>query len=90
MNLPRIKICGLTRIEDVHIAIAAGAEAVGSVHYATSPRSVESSAMASLFDEVPEEIWTVGVVVDLTPDQVDDFLAASRVRALQLCGAQQV
>ena len=88
MKLPRIKVCGLARVEDVHTALAAGAEAVGAVHYAPSPRSVEVTEMVQLFAEVPPEVLTVGVVVDLAADQVGPFLAASGVRALQLCGPQ--
>ena len=88
MKLPRVKVCGLARTEDVHTALAAGADAVGAVHYAPSPRSVEAAQIAALFAEVPPKVLTVGVVVDLTPASVGDFLAASGVRALQLCGAQ--
>lgn len=88
MILPRIKVCGLARLEDVRSAVAAGAEAVGAVHYPPSPRSVEAAAIASLFADVPPSILTVGVVVGLTPDSAAEFLAASGVRALQLCGAQ--
>ncbi|MAW60910.1 MAG: N-(5'-phosphoribosyl)anthranilate isomerase [Planctomycetes bacterium] len=87
--LPQIKVCGLARLEDVRVALAAGADALGAVHYPPSPRSVEVEAMAALFTEVPAEVLTVGVVVDLAPAQVEDFLARSGVRALQLCGAQQ-
>jgi len=88
MKLPRIKVCGLARVEDVHTALAAGAEAVGAVHYAPSPRSVEASDMIELFADVPPEVLTVGVVVDLAADQAEAFVAASGVRALQLCGPQ--
>lgn len=43
----RIKICGLTREEDVDAAVAAGADAVGFVLYAPSPRSVTPSGPRS-------------------------------------------
>lgn len=89
MKLPRIKVCGLARIEDVRTAVAAGAEAVGAVHFAPSPRSVEPADIADLFSEVPPEVLTVGVVVDLSPASAAEFLAASGVRALQLCGSQR-
>lgn len=89
MKLPRVKVCGLARAEDVHTALAAGADAIGAVHFAPSPRSVEAGRIARLFAEVPPDILTVGVVVDLTPERVDEFLTASGVRALQLCGAQR-
>ncbi|MGQ2981706.1 MAG: phosphoribosylanthranilate isomerase, partial [Polaromonas sp.] len=42
----RIKICGLTREEDVDAAVAAGADAVGFVMYAPSPRYVSAERAA--------------------------------------------
>lgn len=89
MKLPQVKVCGLARAEDVRAALAAGADAVGAVHYAPSPRSVDLDQFAALFADVPAEVWTVGVVVDLQPDESEAFLATTGVRALQLCGAQQ-
>ena len=49
----RIKICGLTREEDVDAAVAAGADAVGFVLYAPSPRAVTPQRAAQLARRLP-------------------------------------
>ena len=87
-RLPRVKVCGLTQAADAHVAIAAGADALGAVHFPPSPRSVEAEAMAVIFAGLPKGVLTVAVVVDLDPAQATSFVARSQVHALQLCGAQ--
>ena len=49
----RIKICGLTREEDVRAAVDAGADAIGLVFYARSPRHVDVAHAAALAELVP-------------------------------------
>ena len=63
----RIKICGLTRAEDVHAAVDAGADALGFVFYPPSPRFVEVERAASLARLVPPFVTTVGLFVNATP-----------------------
>jgi phosphoribosylanthranilate isomerase len=88
-RLPRVKVCGLTHAADAHAALAAGADALGAVHYPPSPRSVEPAAMAAIFAEVPARILKVAVVVDLDPQDAASFVERSQVDALQLCGTEQ-
>jgi phosphoribosylanthranilate isomerase len=88
-RFPRVKVCGLTQAADAHAAVAAGADALGAVHFPPSPRSVEPEAMAEIFAGLPASILRVAVVVELEPEHAADFLARSQVQALQLCGAQQ-
>ncbi|HEX7650073.1 MAG TPA: N-(5'-phosphoribosyl)anthranilate isomerase, partial [Noviherbaspirillum sp.] len=53
MNRTRIKICGLTREQDLQAAIAAGADAVGFVFYGPSPRYLAPEAAGRLLARVP-------------------------------------
>lgn len=87
--MPRVKVCGLTRADDVQSAAAAGADAVGFVHHAPSPRSIEAEAAAELARLVPPGTLAVAVMVDPTPEAARAWLARAGVRALQLCGAEQ-
>lgn len=88
-QLPTIKVCGLARREDVRAAVAAGAQACGVVHYPSSPRSVERAAIAELLSDIPADILTVGVVVDLQAAEAPAFVQETQVGALQLCGPQR-
>ena len=76
----RIKICGLTREQDVDAAVAAGADAVGFVMYAKSPRFVSPQRAAELARRLPPFVTPVLLFVNEAPGNV---LAACR----QVAGA---
>jgi phosphoribosylanthranilate isomerase len=82
----RIKICGLTRVEDVQAAIAAGADAIGLVFYPKSPRYVTPNQAAQLLAAVPPFVSTVGLFVNATPAEVAQVVAQAPVSALQFHG----
>lgn len=82
----RIKICGLTRNEDVRAAVAAGADALGFVFYPKSPRYVTPDAAASLMAAVPPFVTTVGLFVNATQQEVMDVVARAPVALLQFHG----
>ena len=64
MNRTRIKICGLTREEDVDAAVAAGADAIGFVIYAASPRYVSPARAAELAARLPPYVAPVLLFVN--------------------------
>ncbi|HPT51346.1 MAG TPA: phosphoribosylanthranilate isomerase [Accumulibacter sp.] len=82
----RIKICGLTRIEDVHAAVGAGADALGLVFYPPSPRYVDLPAAARLARAAPPFVSVVGLFVNAEPTVVRDTLAALPIHLLQFHG----
>jgi len=82
----RIKICGLTREQDVQAAIAAGADALGFVFYPKSPRYVTPQQAARLLATVPPFITTVGLFVNAEPQQLADIIAEAPVSLLQFHG----
>lgn len=88
-ELPRIKVCGLTRAEDVRAAWEAGADALGFVQYAPSPRDLSNESAAKLIADVPAGVARVLVVVDSTPESASAALAATGADHLQLCGDQR-
>jgi phosphoribosylanthranilate isomerase len=83
---PRIKICGLTRVEDVRVAVDAGADAIGLVFYAPSPRHVSIQAAAMLASAVPPLVTIVGLFVNADPVLVRETLAAVPIHLLQFHG----
>jgi phosphoribosylanthranilate isomerase len=65
-----IKICGLTREEDVDAAVAAGADAIGFVFYPPSPRYVTLQRAAELVRRIPPFVDVVGLFVNEAPEAV--------------------
>jgi len=86
MHRTRIKICGLTRAEDVAAAVAAGADALGFVFYANSPRHVTAAAAAQLICAVPPFVSTVGLFVNATVEEVAAVLEQAPLSLLQFHG----
>lgn len=82
----RIKICGLTREEDVDFAVAAGADAIGFVFYPASPRYVAPERAAQLARRIPPFVDIVGLFVNAAPDTVEAVCAAVPLNLLQFHG----
>lgn len=82
----RIKICGLTRPEDVQAAAAAGADALGFVFYDKSPRHVSAAQARALIARVPPFVTTVGLFVNAISEDVAAVLATAPISLLQFHG----
>ena len=82
----RIKICGLTREADVDAAVAAGADAIGLVLYARSPRAVSAERAGVLARRLPPFVTPVLLFVNATPQEMQDGLAAVPQALLQFHG----
>jgi phosphoribosylanthranilate isomerase len=82
----RIKICGLTREQDVDAAVAAGADALGFVFYPPSPRYVDLDRAAALMARVPPFVTIVGLFVNAQPEKVEAALARLPIQLLQFHG----
>jgi len=84
----RVKICGITRVEDALAAAAAGADAIGLVFYAKSPRAVTAQAACAICDELPAFVSAVGLFVDADADAVRATLDVVPLDLLQFHGAE--
>jgi len=82
----RIKICGLTRPQDVQSAIAAGADAVGFVFYAKSPRYIAAAAAGQLIAQIPPFVAPVGLFVNATAEEVQAIITQAPIALLQFHG----
>ena len=82
----RIKLCGLTRLEDVRQAVAVGADAIGLVFYPPSPRYVAAEAAARLAEALPPMVSAVGLFVNADLAEVTEVLRRVPLSLLQFHG----
>jgi len=84
----RVKICGITRKQDAEICVKAGADAIGLVFYASSPRAVEPKQAAEIIAGLPAFVTTVGLFVDATEDYINEVLSKVSLDCLQFHGKE--
>ncbi|PKO45110.1 MAG: phosphoribosylanthranilate isomerase [Betaproteobacteria bacterium HGW-Betaproteobacteria-22] len=82
----RVKICGVTRTEDALQAVALGADAIGLVFYAPSPRAVSLHQAQMIVQAIPAFVTVVGLFVDADPDFVRTVTSSLRLDLLQFHG----
>ena len=82
----RVKICGITRIEDALACVDAGADALGFVFYAKSARCVTAERARSIVSVLPPFVTTVGVFVDAKPEEVRELARTTGITLAQFHG----
>ncbi|MFW1753488.1 phosphoribosylanthranilate isomerase [Acinetobacter wanghuae] len=82
----RAKICGITRREDIQSVVNAGADAIGFVFYAPSPRAVTAEQAAELIQTIPPYVQTVGLFVNHTLADIQQILKTAKIDILQFHG----
>lgn len=86
MSVVRSKICGITRVEDALLAAEAGADAIGLVFYAKSPRAVDVRRAREIVAALPPFVTTVGLFVDMPRGELSGILDAVPLDLLQFHG----
>ena len=86
MPAVRSKIWGITRIEDALAAVAAGADAIGLVFYAKSPRAVTVQQARAIIAALPPFVTTVGLFVNASRCELGEILDAVPLDLLQFHG----
>lgn len=84
----RVKFCGLTRPEDVDLAVQLGADAIGLVFYPKSPRGVSVEQAIALATRIPAFVTRVGLFVDADLGWIREVSAAVRLNLVQLHGEE--
>ena len=88
-RMTRIKICGITREQDLRAVANSGADAIGLVFYDKSPRRVSVAQAAQLVRSIPPFVSVVGLFVNATAEQVREVLAQLPLDVLQFHGEEQ-
>lgn len=86
--MTRVKICGITRPQDALAAAYAGADAIGLVFYAKSPRNVALAQAAGIVQALPPFVTSVALFVNPTADEVRAVMRQVRPDVLQFHGEE--
>ena len=86
--MTRIKICGITREQDMHAVVNSGADAFGLVFYDKSPRHVSLQRAAEIVRAVPPFVTVVGLFVNPSVEYVREVLARLPLDVLQFHGEE--
>jgi phosphoribosylanthranilate isomerase len=84
----KIKICGITNLEDALLAAELGAHALGFIFYPKSPRKVAPETAREIIAQLPPFVASVGVFVDEDAAVVEDLAAKVRLDWVQLHGQE--
>jgi phosphoribosylanthranilate isomerase len=85
----KVKMCGITNLEDARKAVFYGATAVGFIFHKKSPRYVSPSRAKRLIDELPPFVEPVGVFVDLSERAIHDICRFTGLKTVQLHGKEE-
>ena len=88
MTFTRVKICGLTRPQDVAAAVAAGADALGFVFVPGSPRCLDEATATALVRPIPAFVSRVGLFQDQDAERVRQVLQKVPLSLLQFHGSE--
>lgn len=85
----KVKICGITNIDDALDAIELGADYLGFIFYPESKRFISPEKFAEILDDIPFEIKKVGVFVNSDPEMVIDLAVEFELDFLQFHGDEK-
>lgn len=84
----RVKICGITNVEDARTAVDAGADALGFIFVEDTPRFIEPAAAAAIIAWLPPFVTPVGIFWDHPEGHVKAVAEQCRLGALQFHGKE--
>lgn len=84
----RIKICGITNLEDAMAAVEAGVDALGFIFHPKSPRIIEPGEARLIIEQLPPFVDTVGVFVDRDREEVEEIIRFCSLGYVQLHGQE--
>ena len=86
----KVKICGITNLQDSLDAINAGASALGFVFYKKSPRYIEAIKAKEIVDKIPPFIQTVGLFVNEDENFINEICLESKMQLAQIIDDNEI
>lgn len=82
----KVKICGITNLQDALASVEAGCDALGFVFYKKSPRYIDSEEAREIIQALPKEIVKIGVFVNSSEADIKQIAKTCGLKILQLHG----
>ena len=86
----KVKICGITNLQDALDAINAGANALGFVFYKKSPRYIEAIKAKEIVDKLPPFVQTVGLFVNEDENFINEICIESKMQLAQIIDDNEI
>jgi phosphoribosylanthranilate isomerase len=87
-KMTKVKICGITNLEDALLSVKFGADALGFNFYPKSPRFIEAEKVREIVEKLPKEVLKVGVFVNESLEKIAKLAKLAKLDALQLHGEE--
>jgi phosphoribosylanthranilate isomerase len=84
----KVKICGITNIEDARISYQLGADAIGFIFHKKSKRFIEPERVEEIIISLPPLILKVGVFVNMPPNEINEISKKIKLNIVQLHGEE--
>ena len=86
--MTKVKICGITNLEDALLSAKFGADALGFNFYEQSPRYITPENAREIIEQLPAKVLKVGVFVNESLDKIVETASIAKLDALQLHGEE--
>lgn len=86
--MTKVKICGITNLEDALFAAECGVDALGFNFYPKSPRYIEPSAASDIVGQLPSDVFKIGVFVNEDRERIVETVKEVGLDAVQLHGSE--